>query len=294
MGSRLRQRLWRTVQMFNESYEERQYNDSWTVTSDFIQDTETQLKRLLGVNRLQVKTGTGLENVDLDGYFLEGYPSCALEVIEQFAGFLPVDTRIRFQAGINSSMLAYECPWRLSDGRFFQVDSRFLSEEVVQKSEEFLKDHLFDGSHEEFRESREDLSDGRTKDAIVKAFKSFESSLKKVTGSHSGDVTALLKAFRAEGFMDDIPEDKAKAIAKQTLASIAVLRNELGGHGQGSGKLDVPRSYAALGVHLAAALNLFVIEQYLSSKDVEAQIVTSGDGERDLDEMTIRDDDVPF
>jgi len=44
---------------------------------------------------------------------------------------------------------------------------------------------------------------------------------------------------------------------------VAVLRDELGGHGQGSAVLDVPRPYAELAVHLAAAVNHFFIAQYV-------------------------------
>ncbi|MGH7231276.1 MAG: hypothetical protein ACREJU_07950, partial [Nitrospiraceae bacterium] len=98
----------------------------------------------------------------------------------------------------------------------------------------------------------------------LKAFKSFESPLKTVLGKHNGDVTELLRLFREAGFMYDIPEAQAKAVCKQVLASIAVLRNELGGHGQGDAVLEVPRPYALLAIHLAGSLNQFVVDQYLS------------------------------
>lgn len=118
-------------------------------------------------------------------------------------------------------MVAFQCPWRLSDGRFFQVDAAFLNEEVVQKGEDVLREHGFEGAHDEFREAREELSDGQPKDAILKAFKSFESTLKTVLEKHNGNVSELLEFFRGAGFMDDIPEAQAKAVCKQVLASLA-------------------------------------------------------------------------
>ena len=162
---------------------------------------------------------------------------------------------MQFQAEVNEAMVAFECPWRLSSGRFFQVDAAFFQEEIVQKGEDLLCERGFEGAHNEFREAREDLSDGETKDVIFKAFKSFESTLKTVVKQNSGDVADLLRLFRETGFMDDIPEEKSKAIIK-VLGSIAILRNELGGHGQGN-------AYAVLAIHLAGSLNQFILNQYL-------------------------------
>ncbi len=207
--------------------------------------------------------------VGIDGYFNKGYPSCAVEVVEQFVeelsefGDSGKDKAANFQQEVNEAMVAFECPWRLSDGRFFQIDEAFFNEEIVPKGEDILHERGFKGAHDEFREAREDLSDGKTKDVILKAFKSFESTLKTVIDTHNGDITELLQLFRKSGFMDDIPEPQSKAICKQVLASIAVLRNELGGHGQGNVVLEVPQPYALLGLHLAGTLNQFVMEQYL-------------------------------
>jgi hypothetical protein len=124
---------------------------------------------------------------------------------------------VHFQREVNEAMVTFECPWRLSDGRFFQIDANFLYEEIVQKGEDVLRERGFEGAHDEFHEAREDFSDGRTKDAILKAFKSFESTLKTVLGKHNGDVTELLRLFREAGFMYDIPEAQAKAVCKKEL-----------------------------------------------------------------------------
>jgi hypothetical protein len=298
MKERLRARLWMTVQKFNERFVYRPNpNDNWTEETDLAEQTEIKLKRLLGLPELKVTTSTGEEAVDLPEYFTKGDPSCALEVMEQFveevAGFGDTGkgAAVRFQQEVNEAMVAFECPWRLSDGRFFRVDAEFLHDELVQKGEDVLRERGFEGAHDEFREAREDLSDGQTKDTILKAFKSFESTLKTVLDKHHGDVSDLLRLFREEGFMDDIPDAPSKALCKQVLASLATLRNELGGHGQGNAVVDVPRPYALLALHLAGALNQFVVDQYLrKTPPVEiplppkSAVASSG----------ITDDDVPF
>ncbi len=162
---------------------------------------------------------------------------------------------------------------------------------MVQKGEDVLRERGFEGAHDEFREAREDLSDGQTKDAILKAFKSFESTLKTVLDKHNGDVSELLRLFREAGFMDDIPDAPAKALCKQVLASLATLRNELAGHGQGNTVVDVPRPYAVLAVHLAGALNQFVVDEYLR-KTPSIQVVPPAKTE--AVSTAITDDDLPF
>ncbi|MFY4729372.1 hypothetical protein, partial [Nitrospira sp. BLG_2] len=83
MKDRLRQRLWMTVQKYNESYSyQPDPSDNWTSKSSIAEQTESKLKRLLGFSEL--KSRAAEDAVGLEGYFMKGYPSCALEVIEQF------------------------------------------------------------------------------------------------------------------------------------------------------------------------------------------------------------------
>lgn len=266
MRDRLRARLWLTVQDYNESW--RHYMDSYDDWTNILQQTEIKLKRLLGLPEFKVKAYDGEEVVGIDGYFQKGYPSCALEVIEQFYEELArfeesgEEKALRFQTDINEAMTTFQCPWLLSKGRFFQIDAVFFNEEIIQKSEDILSEQGLKGAHDEFREAREDLSDGKTKDAILKAFKSFESTLKTVLGKPNGDITELLRLFREEGYLNDIPEPKRKALVNKVLSSIAVLRNELAGHGQGDVVLTVPRAYSVLTLYLAGSLNQFVMEQW--------------------------------
>ena len=104
----------------------------------FAAETEIKLKRLLGLPELKVKTRTAEEAAGIEGYFKNGYPSCALEVVEQFVEEVSTyddsgkDNAMRFQAEVNDAMAAFECPWCLSDGRYFQIDAEFFHNEIVQ------------------------------------------------------------------------------------------------------------------------------------------------------------------
>ena len=107
------------------------------------------------------------------------------------------------------------------------------------------------------------MGDDGAREAIWFSGCSFESSLKTAVMASTGQAKELVQQFSAAGFMDDIPADKAKALVKVTLLGLAVLRNELGGHGQGQNVVMVPRAYGELAVHLAASLNYFVAQQWL-------------------------------
>lgn len=106
MKDRLRARPWMTVQKYNECYwYQPDPSDNWSSQTDHIERTEMKLKRLLGLPEL--KTRAAAEAVGIEEYFTKGYPSCALEVVEQFAeelvgfGDSGKNNAVKFQAEVN-------------------------------------------------------------------------------------------------------------------------------------------------------------------------------------------------
>lgn len=284
LSTSLRERVWQTISVYNESWQETD-DRNWTSSTNHLEKTESKLKRLLGKSELSAKTPDGLKT-GMEAYFKEGYPSNVLEVVEQFYEELQDENRYVFERKINEAMLAFGCPWRLSNGTFFCVDSEFFADLLDGVRRQF-RQHGFEGALDELREAQEALSDNRHKDAIHAASKSYESTLKAIVGSR-GTASGLIATFR-DGYLDDIPEDHAKAISSAVLKSLPTLRNELGGHGQGSSVVTVPKSYATLAVHLAAALNYFLVEQKLAKNPAEsAAVAEAGDADE------ILDDDIPF
>jgi hypothetical protein len=275
---RLRERLWQLVLARND-----QWQCGWDEYTTRLAETEKKLKGLLGRTALVAKTQTGQQQ-GLEAYFREGYPSNVLEVIEQFSDELPGDQRPSFAQAVNASMTAFKCPWLLLDGTFFLIDDSYMKE-LIESAEGALRSRGFGGATDEMREARENLMANRHKDAIVSALKSVESTLKTILNIKSGVAKDLFFKFREAGFMDDIPQNHAKAISAAVLPGIATLRNELGGHGQGSDVISVPKSYASLAVHLASAITLFLIEQSTTSPQTDGQSAESS---------PTRDDDVPF
>ena len=292
---RLRNRIWSTLTDYNQSFRyQPDPNDNWTDNSDYFEQTEKALQRVLGQPTLRVKDieTNAWEQTDLEGMLKRGYPSSVFDVVEMFyrqlSAFEAERSLASFQRDLNEALSAYDSCWRLADGRFFPIETDFLVQEVIKRADSLLKTHEFEGAFDEFREAREELLDGNTKDAIHKSFKSFESCLKTIVNKHHGDVTDLLTDLRQQGYLDDVPEPVAKALCNQVLRSVAVLRNQLGGHGQGSTIVSVPRSYAALAVQMAGALNIFLVQQYVGRTPATPILAQPNAN------TALEDDDVPF
>ncbi len=280
----LMERLWKTIQRYNSSSFERT-ETGCNYFTDSLERAERRLKELLGVSRLTAKTSEGVME-GIEAYCTRGYPSNAFDVIEQFFEGLEENSRGPFQRDINAAMLAFDCAWRMSDGTFFLVDGQFFAELLESVRRQF-RDHGFKGAQDELREAQEALADNRAKDSIQAAAKSVESTLKTILNASTGTAAELLGEFQEAGYLDDVPEDRATAIQKGLLMAPAVLRNKLAGHGQGSEVVTVPRSYAALAVNLAAAVNSFLIEQKLAREAPPAAEPKGAEGD-------ISDDDIPF
>lgn len=298
---KVRNRLWATMNLYNESYYYHpDPNDNLTSHTTLLNDTENTLKRLLGLWQLQILVDGKFTETNLEAYFSTGFPVNALDVMEVFTDLLAkhapgFEKRAwDFERDVNQAMTDFQCPWRLSHGLFFQIDSEFLDHEIVQKAEDQLREHGFAGALDEFRGARDDLSGGDHKGAIQKAAQSVESILKTVTGCN-GDLGKLTESFQKEDFLDDLPPDKERAVLKAIFQGLGIFRNELAGHGQGEQKVDVTRPYAALAVQFAGAITQFVIDQYLRKQPpllekIDRDAEADGTG-FDLDSEP---DDIPF
>jgi hypothetical protein len=279
MSSRLRGRVWLILQDFDL-----EVGSGWDSRSSVLYEAERSLKKAFGDEKLMVRDQASdqWQATDLKGFVASTYPSQVLDVIEAVHATLWDEQRSRFQQEVNEAFQEEECPWRLSEGAFFQMDSGFLAVHVLAKTQELLRAEQFQGALNEFAEARADLQAGDYKDAITKACKSFESALKTVLGRQDGNASDLIRAFVAAGFCNDLPEKHRSAFGESVLMALPFLGNRLGRHGQGSEVVDVPRPYAELAVHLAGAFIQFVVQKHLAAKPKPETLAAPAD------------DDVPF
>lgn len=296
LPERLRNRLWSTITIMDKQFGYTpEDNPSLWIPTNAIDESDREYARLLGVSTYD-KEGRRTQ-VDPQAIVHRGPGGNVLDFVEIYMALhagAPAELR-EVQRSINDAFVDFACPWRLADGMFFKLDSTFLEEEVLGRATDILGAPELAGAHDEFMKARDHLTDGNARDAITYAGSSVESTLKAVTGG-SGDLGKLTHAFVEYG-MTDIDKGKAKA-AKKALEAVGILRNELGAHGQGASIVDVPTPYAALAVHLAAAINHFVVTQHLARMPPEEPAVSAvatgyargGGSGRTVDDW----DDIPF
>lgn len=268
---RLRTRLWLIMSEHNPSYF---YNpipgDSWTQQTTMLDDLPAQLKKLYGVKTLEAFVGEQRREVDLEGFVMGAYPAQVFDVVEMFTHG-PLDRPQDFRTEINQAFQDEKCPWLLCDSSFVQIDSQFLEVHVLQRTYELLTAARFDGALQEFVEARNDLAAGDFKGAIHNAGKAFESALKAIDNRHDGNAKVLIDGLRTTSIYHGFPPALVSGFGDQVLMSLPTIRNRVGGHGQGSTVVEVPKSLGELSIHLAAVFIFFLVSRYLETTGNETQ-----------------------
>lgn len=267
---RLRRRIWLILREYDHGFSvQRNPADHWTDNTSVLTETERELQIAYGEKSLTARLNPSTDTrgpVKLEGFVVGAYPAQVLDVLEAAYRHLgePGDEQLKSQ--INDAFEEEKCPWRLTDGAFFKVDSEFLAVQILERTQAMLKAEQFRGALDELMEARADLQAGDTKDAILKAGKSLESTLKSVLGRDKGNASDLIRAFVSSQYCDDLPPELRTPFGDAVLMSLPFLRNKLGGHGQGTDIVDVPKPYAALAIHLGGAFAQFILHQHLAKK----------------------------
>jgi HEPN domain-containing protein len=215
-----------------------------------------------------------------------------MDVAEAYYVQLGSDFQDQFQQEMNRILREENVAWRMSDGEVFKLDSEFLDAEVLARTEELLKENAYEGALDEFREARNELTAGDTREAIAKAQAAFESTMKTILGCSSGNASQLVRKLRDKGFFDDLPEETRAAFGEQVIMTLPTIGNRLGRHGQGADVVEVPRHYAELAVHLAGSFIRYLVERELEiHPPPEPAPPEAAPAEPDFGPS---DDDIPF
>ena len=204
-----------------DSWYQKTDETGWNSNTSVLSEVFDTLKRLYGREPLLPKgtTHSGETEYEAEVRWLatEADPVELFDAIEQQWHELAPESARAFQQAINEAFEDESCPWRLSDGCFFKVDSEFLEQHVIAKAHELIGTEGFRGAQDEFLEARSELTGGEPEDAIHKACKSFESVLKVVTGVDEANANVLVRKLSTSGHLADLPEKARNAIVEQVL-----------------------------------------------------------------------------
>jgi len=196
-----------------------------------------------------------------------GYPTEVIDVIEAWFDAAPRQA-VECERELNDLLTMNGSPWRFVNGEAILVDSDYLYQEVQAKTLHLLKEGRAFGGLEEFQGALQDLQSGETKDAIIKAHKSVESVMKRALNVNEHLTFGSLLARLVESGL--IPEYYREFLVHfEKLALGAVKERNLPGrgHGQGIVRAEVPRSLAEFALNLAGAINLFVIQRWIETRE---------------------------
>ena len=282
-----RNRIWMLLKEYDKSWYE---EDDTGYSNDVLTD---RIKSEHGLDDLRayVKNKDGeLESTDLKGFLLRGnYPPYVFDALELYyiiiTDFIDDESNSSFQKGLNEIFSESELSWRMAEGEIFPIDSHYVEEHVLRKSQELLKSLKFHGALEEFKKARTDLVNGDYQGAIQNANLAVESTVKGILGIEKEKPGILFRKLIDSEIIPEYYEGFLKAFEKNILRCVAKMRNEEkgAGHGQGPEINVIPEELAELGLHLSG-----VIIHYLMKKHISTIKNSESKDETDFD------DDLPF
>ena len=161
---------------------------------------------------------------------------------------------------LNTRFKEHGVGYRFESGELIRIDSEYIHSESVKPALELLRDKMYRGSNEEFLKAHEHYRHGRYKETLVEALKAFESVMKAICDKHKWQygrrATArdLIQICISEGLIPSFLQSGLES-------GVPTIRNELGGHGQGTHQINVSEGMAGYALHLTAAQILFLGEQ---------------------------------
>jgi len=241
--------------------------------------TENTLKRFYGDDQLFAYDSEGkLISASLVGVIERAYPPKVLDVVEAWCDNADPSGSLECERELNTLFEIHNSPWRVVNATVFLVDSEYLHNEVIAKTQNLLRDHSCTGALQEFTEAVSCLMDGRTKEAVVNAHKSVESVM-KLTLETQEHLTfgRLLSNLIKSGTIPTYYEEFMVHFEKLCLGAVKERNRPGTGHGQGVEPIDVPKSLAEFSLHLAAAINHFLLSRWIESRPKGEEIIDEND-----------------
>jgi hypothetical protein len=161
--------------------------------------------------------------------------------------------------------------YRFEKGIIIRIDSEYLHAEVTKPALLLLQDSQFAGADDEFRSAHDHYKAGEYRDCAVDANNALESTMKTICEAKGWPVqkgaraSDLIKILRREGLFPEFADQSFEQLFATLKSGLPALRNDTGGHGQGTTLVEVPEYVAAYSLHLAASKIRFLYEAFRAS-----------------------------
>ncbi|HHT9106861.1 MAG TPA: STM4504/CBY_0614 family protein [Candidatus Wujingus californicus] len=154
--------------------------------------------------------------------------------------------------------------YQFESNELIRIDSTFLHTEVIKPTLALLSEKMFNGANEEFLKAHEHYRHGRNKECLNDCLKSFESVMKAICKRRKWSYTEkdtakkLIEICFSKELIPNYLQSQFTGLRSLLESGIPTLRNRLGGHGQGVGKVKVDDYIAGYALHMTAS-NIFFL-----------------------------------
>ncbi len=165
---------------------------------------------------------------------------------------------------LNQRFYEHGLGYQYESQEIIRIDSKLVHAEVVKPALAVLSDKMYEGANDEYLTAHKHYRNGNYKDCLTWCLKAFESVMKAICEKHKwayarGDTAERLLAICfSYHLIPSYLQSHYSSLRSNLESGVPTVRNELGGHGQGSIPVAVPPYIAAYLLHLTATSILFL------------------------------------
>jgi len=297
LPTKVRLRILKLLEQFNEYYQD-STPTGFSYDTSILNELPEILKAEHGIEKLYAypKDGNGkAKPSNLNDFILRGnFPPYLFDILEIFFGQISKnEEKYQYQGNFNNIMEENNLPWRMADGKIFPIDSKYIEEEIIQRTCYLINQVKFQGALKEFEQARIDFINRNYEGAIRNANLSFESVIKEILSLERAKPGELFRRLIDSGYIPEYYEGFLRDFEKNILRYVSIMRNEEKGvgHGVGFSKNIIPSELAELSINLTASLINYLIKCFINK---EKLVEIHEKNHKEKIEETISEEDIPF
>jgi hypothetical protein len=169
-------------------------------------------------------------------------------------------------AEINHRLRRGGCGYQFENGDIVRVDSQYVHAEAVTPALQLMGHPLLSGTQDEFLQAHKHYREGDGEEALVNAGKALESTMKAILTFKKWEfdpkwtAKPLLDELLKRGLLPPGVLAHVGAVRATLEQGVPFLRNNMGGHGQGTSVRAIDGHLVAYGLHLTASAILLLAE----------------------------------
>lgn len=242
--------------------------DAWDNETNSTYDSAREtLITFYGRGLCAYPNGQKTDNVSFQEVLIHGWPAHTLDAIEAwFDAEPPAAVQAVAEKELNQLLTIRRSDWRLVNGLAIKIDSGYLHDEIQAGTLRLMKENQAEGAIEEFQNAVGFLNSGECKQAVIEAHKSVESTMKCVLETQHANFGTLLAAIIKSDIVPNYYEEFLKHFERLCLGAVKERNLPGRGHGQGVETKEVTPALAQFAIHLAGAINHFLLARWIEAK----------------------------